>query len=215
MKLLNSIWLAAVILAGCTTTDPREMLFNGRDLTGWTIFVGDSGIVPENFFYVKEGVIETPGVPLGYLRTTGIFSDYRLHVEWRYTGEPTNSGIFLHTNGPDKLWPAHFQCQLKHNDAGDLIVQDVGLSARVGDSLYVSSETIRPVVPKMTASSEVPPGGWNSADIVCSGDSIRITINGVLQNEASNISLTSGGIGLQAEGSTIQFRNIWIERIKK
>jgi len=26
--------------------------------------------------------------------------------------------------------------------------------------------------------------------------------------------LTKGGIGLQAEGSKIQFRNIWIEKIK-
>ena len=215
MKLLTSLLLASVVLAACTNTDSREMLFNGKDLTGWMVFVGDSSAAPENFFYVKDGVIETPGVPLGYLRTNGTYSDYRLHVEWRYTGEPTNSGIFLHTNGPDKLWPAHFQCQLKHKDAGDFIVQDAGLSAMVRDSLYVSSETIRPVVPKLTASSEVPPGEWNSADIVCSGDSIQITINGVLQNVASRVSLTSGGIGLQAEGSAIQFRNIWIERIKK
>lgn len=215
MKLLISLLFAAVIFAGCSTTDSREMLFNGKDLSGWTVFVGDTSVAPENFFYVKEGVIETPGVPMGYLRTTGTFSDYKLHVEWRYTKEPTNSGIFLHTNGPDKLWPAHFQCQLKQNDAGDFIVHGTGQRAMVRDSLYVSSETIKPVVPKLTASSEVPPGEWNNADIVCSGDSIRITINGVLQNEASKVSLTSGGIGLQAEGSTIQFRNIWIERIKK
>lgn len=215
MKLLISFLLAAVILAGCTTTGPREILFNGKDLTGWTIFAGDSSVAPENFFYVKDGVIETPGVPNGYLRTTGTFSDYNLHIEWRYTEEPTNSGIFLHTNGPDKLWPAHFQCQLKHKDAGDFIVQDVGLSALVRDSLYVSTSSIKPLVPKLTSSSEVLPGEWNSADIVCSGDSIQITINGVLQNVASRVSLTSGGIGLQAEGSAIQFRNIWIEKIKQ
>jgi hypothetical protein len=30
---------------------------------------------------------------------------------------------------------------------------------------------------------------------------------------ATDCSLTRGGIGLQAEGSTIQFRNLWIEPV--
>jgi len=192
----------------------KEMLFNGKDLKGWTIFVADATIKPASFFYVKDGVIETPGVPMGYLRTKKEYSNYRLHVEWRYPEKPINSGVFIHTVGPDKIWPRHYQCQLKHLFAGDFIIQDVGLKATVRDTVYVSTEKVKPIAPKMKPSSENQPGEWNSYDIVCKGNTVEIKVNGVLQNYATDCSDSKGGIGLQAEGSKIQFRNIWIEKIK-
>ena len=42
--------------------------------------MGDPKISPENFFYVKDGVIETPGVPVGYLRTDKEYENYQLHT---------------------------------------------------------------------------------------------------------------------------------------
>ena len=174
----------------------------------------DSAIKPEGFFYVNDGMIETVGVPAGYLRTVKEYSDYHLHIEWRYPENPTNSGIFLHTSGPDLIWPNHFQAQLKHQNAGDFIVQGVGLSATIGDSVYTSSEKGRPVIPKRNPTNEKPAGEWNSYDITCIESTIELKVNGLLQNTATNCSLTKGGIGLQAEGSNIQFRNLWIEHIK-
>ncbi|HRX12077.1 MAG TPA: DUF1080 domain-containing protein, partial [Draconibacterium sp.] len=70
-----------LIITSCT--DKKELLFNGENLAGWTIFVNDSIISPNDFFYVKDGVIETVGVPVGYLRTVKEYSDYKLHIEWR------------------------------------------------------------------------------------------------------------------------------------
>jgi hypothetical protein len=138
-----------------------------------------------------------------------------LHVEWCYPEKPTNSGILLHTNGPDKIWVTHYQAQLKHENAGDFIVHGVGVSATIKDSIYVSTETVKPVVPKLYPSNEKPAGEWNSFDITCKGNTIEIKVNGLLQNIATNCSLTKGAIGLQAEGSKIQFRNLWIEQIRK
>jgi hypothetical protein len=63
-------------------------------------------------------------------------------------------------------------------------------------------------------SNEKPAGEWNSFDITCKGNTVEIKVNGLLQNVATNCSLTKGGIGLQAEGSKIQFRNLWIEKIR-
>lgn len=192
----------------------KEHLFNGKNLDGWSIYVADPKISPERFFYVKDGVIETPGVPMGYLRTKKEYENYRLHVEWRYPDKPTNSGVFLHTVGPDKIWPRHYQCQLKHLSAGDFIIQDEGLRATVRDTDYVSTAKVKPIAPKLKPSSEKKAGEWNSYDIVCKGNTIEVKVNGVLQNFATNCSETKGGIGLQAEGSRIQFRNIRIKRIK-
>ncbi len=192
----------------------KQALFNGENLKGWTIYVEDGKIDPHEFFYVKEGVIETIGVPNGYMRTNKKYSNYHLHIEWRYPEKPTNSGIFLHANKPDKILISHYQAQLKHKSAGDFIVQGVGLSATIGDTVYVSTEDSKPIIPKMNDSNEKESGGWNSYDITCKDNTIEILVNGLLQNKATNCSITKGAIGLQAEGSKIQFRNLWIKKIK-
>lgn len=199
----------ALILSSCNTG--KEMLFNGKDLDNWIIYVADPEINPEEFFYVNEGTIETPGVPMGYLRTKKKYSDYHLHLEWRYPDEPTNSGVFLHTSGPDLLWPAHFQGQLKVENAGDFIVHGVGEQATLDGTVYTSSEENKPIAPKMHSSNEKPSDEWNSYDIICRGNTIELRVNGLLQNVATECSLTEGAIGLQAEGSRIQFRNLWVE----
>ena len=66
----------------------------------------------------------------------------------------------------------------------------------------------------MKPSNEKKAGQWNSYDIVCKGNTIEIKVNGVLQNIATKCNETKGGIGLQAEGSKIQFKNIWIQKLK-
>lgn len=212
MKTLLLVLLISFSLSGFS--QKKERLFNGKNLDGWSIYVTDSKVNPATFFYVKDGLIETPGVPMGYLRTKKEYENYRLHVEWRYPEKPTNSGVFIHTLGPDKIWPRHYQCQLKHLSAGDFIIQDEGLRATVRDTLYVSTAKVKPIAPKLRPSSENKPGEWNSYDIVCKGNTVEVNVNGVLQNYVTNCSETKGGIGLQAEGSKIQFRKIWIEKIK-
>lgn len=192
----------------------KQPLFNGKNLKGWTIFVNDPSIIPDKFFYVKNGVIETIGVPMGYLRTTKEYSNYHLHVEWCYPDKPTNSGIFVQTNGTDKIWPSHYQYQLKNGNAGDFIVNAVGEKATVGDSIYVGTEKVKPIAAKSHPSNEKQAGEWNSCDITCKGGTVEMKVNGLLQNKAINCSMTKGSIGLQAEGSRIQFRNIWIEKVK-
>ena len=201
------------IISSCT--NKRQMLFNGENLDGWTIYVEDATINPEDFFYVNDGMIETVGVPMGYLRTINEYSNYQLHVEWRYPQEPTNSGIFLHTNGQDQVWAPHYQAQLKYENAGDFILNGVGLEATINDSTYIGTEALKPLIPKQNPSNEKPAGvEWNSYDILCKGDFIEVRVNGLLQNIATNLNVTKGSIGLQAEGSKIQFRNLWIEPIE-
>jgi hypothetical protein len=151
---------------------------------------------------------------VGYLRTEKEYSDYHLHVEWRYPEDATNSGVFLHTSGPDVIWVAHYQAQLKFQNTGDFIVHGVGVSATLNDTVYTSTEEKKPLIPKIHPTNEKPAGEWNSYDITCLGSTIEIKVNGVLQNRAINCSLTKGGIGFQAEGSKIQFRNLWIEAVK-
>jgi hypothetical protein len=112
------------------------------------------------------------------------------------------------------LWPKHYQCQLKTLCAGDFIVNAVGEKVTAGDSIYIGTEKVKPIAVKLKPCNEKQPGEWNSYDIVCKGNTVEISVNGLLQNTIKDCSMTKGSIGLQAEGSKIQFRNLWVEKIE-
>ena len=201
--------LVFLATAGCGSE--RRTLWNRKDFTGWKLFVSDTDVDAATVWTVKDGVIHCKGRPDGYMRTEADYSDYRLHVEWRWVEEqPTNSGVLLHISGPDKVWPRCIESQLKAGNAGDLVLIG-GTGIRVGGKFVQDVSKPYVVVGKRQESSEKPPGQWNAYDIICEGDSIRCYVNGVLQNEGTNASRTSGKIGLQSEGSPIEFRNVYIE----
>ncbi len=210
MKQIMLFTIAIMVLVSCSS-NKKEYLFNGRDLDGWVIVCEEDGIDPQEFFYAKNGMIETPGVPLGYARTKKAYSNYKLHVEWRYPEEPVNSGVMLHVTGPDMIWVSHYQGQLKYLNAGDFIVHGVNNSATLRDTVYTSTEDVKPLIPKMHPTNENPAGEWNTYEIVCRGNTIELYVNGLLQNVATNCTFSKGAIGLQAEGSKIQFRNFYVE----
>lgn len=185
----------------------KTELWNGRDFTGWKLFVEDENVDVGTVWSVREGVIHCAGKPFGYMRTLADYTDYKLHVEWRWAAKPTNSGIFVHMREPDMIWPESIECQLYAGHAGDLIT--------IGDTDFKEREDkSKRVVGKKTESSEKPPGEWNEADILCSGNTVTIFVNGVLQNEATETNVTSGKICLQSEGSPIEFRNVYIKPLK-
>lgn len=63
------------------------VLFNGKDLEGWTTFAGESN------WSVKDGILvnEKAGANL---KTDQLFEDFKLEAEFRYA-ESGNSGIYL------------------------------------------------------------------------------------------------------------------------
>jgi hypothetical protein len=208
------IFILLMTLAFQGFSQNKVLLFNAKNLDGWTIYCMDPKVNPTSYFYIKDGTIETVGVPNGYLRTKKEYSNYQLHVEWRWPEKPTNSGILVHVNGPDKILPAHYQYQLKSGDAGDIVLHGVGETVTVRDTVFISSEKVKPLIRKEKPSSEKTPGEWNIAEIICKGNTFIFKVNGVVQNTGSKCSLTKGAIGLQAEGSKIQFRNLWLTELK-
>lgn len=194
-------------------------LWNGKDLSGWTIFIDPSGQDPARTWYVKDGVIRCEGRPYGYLRTTTEYADYLLHVEWRWPGKPGNSGVFVHMSGSDKTLPKAFECQLQAGEAGYMWMLGPGVTCREHAAQGVRSSNLgKPVWYKnglapLAKSSEKPPGEWNVYQILCKDDWIVLLVNGALQNVATRTSLTSGRICLQSEGAPIEFRNLYLEPV--
>jgi hypothetical protein len=187
-------------------------LFNGKDLTNWEKIVFEEADV-EEVFKVEDGIIKVLGVPNGYILTKDSYSNYKLHVEWRWSSVPSNSGVLLHVQEQNMVeWPLCIESQLKSGNAGDIVMIGHGAGVSVGDSTYLISPEERrfKVAPKFEENVENPAGEWNTYDITCEDGNIEIIVNGVLLNNASKSTLSSGPIGLQSEGTPIEFRNVYL-----
>lgn len=183
-------------------------LFNGTNLAGWTEYVKQPATNGLPVWTVRDGVLRAEGQPLGFVRTVGAYRDYRLTLEWRWPEKPTNSGVLLHAEPEDQIWPKSIEAQLMSGKAGDFWL--IGGSSLVAH-VEPRGKGANLNVPKLAESSEKPPGEWNRYEILCKGASVTLTVNGVRQNFGTNASLTAGHICLQSEGSPIEFRNIVIE----
>ena len=213
-RLLKSALLLGLSLAvlSCSTENKIE-LFNGQDLDNWNIIVDSEDGEPKDLFYVEDGLMNTLGDPFGYIRTKESYSNYKLHVEWRWTEEPSNSGVLLNVQGKDMIFPHCVEAQLMHGKAGDFVLMGKGAAITVKDSTYlVTSEEKRYLaIPKFEESSEKPAGEWNTYDITSKDGTLELVVNGVLQNKGTGMSLTEGNIALQSEGGPMQFRNIYLQ----
>ena len=195
----------SALMTSCTGGAEKVQLFNGTDLSGWEFILAEGSDVPAaEVFTVKDGNIHVAGQPFGYMRTSSKYADYTLHVEWRWVGEGTNSGIFQRVQDGDKLWPNAIECQLCSGKAGDFVM--------LGGSKIEEMECVEeyPVFERV-GDYEKPVGEWNVAEIVCKGNKITVYVNGKLQKECTCDS-TEGYIALQSEGGPLEFRNVYIER---
>lgn len=206
--------LLSFLLLSCNS-EKKIDLFNGENLDNWDTYVSSPDVAPGDLFWVEEGVIHTTGVPNGYIRTKEIYSNFKLHVEWKWTKEPTNSGVLIHVQGKEMIWPLCIECQLMHEHAGDVVLIGKGSGITSQDSTYLitSEENRYKVIPKFEQVSENPPGEWNSYDITSMDGDLEVLVNGVLQHVATGMTLTEGNIALQSEGSPMQFRNIYLQAL--
>ncbi len=175
-------------------------LFNGKDLSGWTHCLkggGDAG----DTWRVADGVLQCSGSPYGYLRTEASYRDYMLTVEWRWPGKGGNNGVLVHVQSPDEVWPKSIEAQGQHGNAGDIWV--IG-----GANFREHRGVLGRRVKKQEATSENPLGEWNTYTIIAKDDTLRLYVNGVLQNVATQCTLTEGYIALQSEGRPIEYRKV-------
>jgi hypothetical protein len=184
-------------------------LFNGRDLAGWEFVSTPATEIAHVCTVTPDGVIAAAGQPVGFLATTATHANYRLHAEWRWPGKPGNGGVLVHiSSGPkDRAWPLSFQIQTKNKSVGDLLPM---AGATFAEPLTSAPGAATPLKAHTAPDSEKPPGEWNTCDITCRGDTIEVTINGVLQNRVTGCSLQGGKIGFQFEGVAFELRHVTV-----
>jgi hypothetical protein len=131
--------LAATVLTGSITRvhaadDGWHSLFNGRDLSGWTIKIAKRPL-GENYndtFRVEDGILKVSydkwqkfDRHFGHLYSNQPYSNYLLRLEYRITGTAPadaphwaklNSGVMVHSQSPlsmtlDQEFPASMEFQ--------------------------------------------------------------------------------------------------------
>ena len=97
-----------------------EKLFNGKDLSNWNFVVDKNSVPADQVYSVRDGKIFITGQPFGYMYTKEKYSDYKLHVEWRWPNGDSNanSGIFLHIADLKNPFPNGIECNLQAGRAG-------------------------------------------------------------------------------------------------
>ena len=206
---LKAFFLLPLFAAGLLAADAanRVTLWNGKDLAGWKLYVGDPKVDAKSVWSAADGVLRFDTKASGYTKTEKIFANYHLHVEWRWPKDAvanSNSGVLLHLHGEDKVWPLCFECQLKTGNAGQVVGMGLDIPA-------APTENNRKRAPKLAASSEKPHGEWNTYEIFARGDTIEVSVNGTRQNFVEKLPSSSGNIALQMEGFPVEFRNVWLE----
>lgn len=200
---------------------PPIVLFDGTSLEAWAFHLVDPAKKLEDVWSIQDGVLVCKGEPLGYLVTKQAFENFRLTLEWRWAPgkEPGNSGVLLRAaDEPIGFMPKCVEAQLKHGSAGDIWgfrgfhvqgpkerFRQVKNHEALGDFDGVGA----------SKNAEKEAGQWNQYEIVLKGDTMVVSVNGEVVNEASGCDVVAGKIGLQSEGGEIHFRNIQIRPLRE
>ena len=120
MQTKFALFIATALAANGTlaATPEWHALFNGKDLSGWTIKIAKRPLNENyaNTFRVEDGMIKVSydGYPkfdqqFGHLYTNQPYSSYILRLEYRITGQASadaphwaklNSGVMIHSQSP-------------------------------------------------------------------------------------------------------------------
>lgn len=173
--------------------DQHKHLFNGKDLTGWTVPKDERG--RENQWKVVDGVLTSPKGGVN-LMTEEVFDDFKLHVEFRYP-KNGNSGVYLR---------GRYEVQISDGKGLDPDKYHFGgVYGRIAPNEMVAKDA----------------GEWQSMDVTLIGRMITVEMNGTMVICNQEITGITGGaidnreeepgpILFQGDHEPVEFRNIVI-----
>ncbi|MBC8325822.1 MAG: DUF1080 domain-containing protein [Verrucomicrobia subdivision 3 bacterium] len=193
-----------------TAAEHFELLFNGKNFDGWH----NVNCGPKTWT-IKEGMIHCTGKPIGELRTTRMYENFILELEWRHLKPRGNAGIFVWADAyPAKGQPFHrgVEVQVLENKYGNTR----GYTTH-GDIFPIHGARMTPVNGRggqrafPTENRSKPSPQWNHYRIVCNNGDISLAVNGKVVTRGKAASPRKGYICLESEGSPVQFRNMKIK----
>jgi len=185
-------------------TASQSQFFSASDTANWIYVIKDKTLDPSTVFKMDKGILQVTGISIGYLRTKKVYTNFELTVDWRWTKVLGNSGVLVHIQPKDSIWPVCYQIQQKANAAGDIICMNKLWAKECTDSVKFT-------VKKFLPPNEKPMGVWNTMHVISKNSTLKVFVNGELQNYITELTAGKGFIGFQNEGKPIEFRNLSIK----
>lgn len=198
-----SIVLIAASYAGPTMANGADnepgyvSLFNGKNLDGW--------VIENNARFSVHGGLLALNKGTGWLRSEQEYADFVFKMDFRFLEEKANSGIFVRTGSTSKKdengWPDNgYQVQCMDIVSG---ANPLAKLIPYGAPPFESETDVAKL-----AKVYRPDGKWNTYEIKCVGEELRVKLNGQLVTTASKIKNLRGHLGIQAEHGRLEFRNL-------
>ncbi len=190
-----------IVLSMAIYSQKSTSIFNGKDLTGWTIHGTEKWYVENGELICESG----PDKQYGYLSTNKNYQDFELDVEFKQEANG-NSGIFIRS-GIEGVKISGWQVEvapLNHNTGG----------------IYESYGRGWIVKPKPEDEKWLKTGEWNKMKIRVVGDEVTTWLNGhkMVYLKDEKIGQGKGFIALQIHdggGIKVRWKNMKIKELKK
>ncbi|MCJ7466387.1 MAG: DUF1080 domain-containing protein [Maribacter sp.] len=172
----NRILLIAIVILPFVISAQEKALFNGKDLTGWTIYGTEKWYVEDGLLVCESG----PDKQYGYFATNQHYKNFELDLDFKQEADG-NSGVFIRsTIEGTKVSGWQVEVAPKGHDTGGVYES------------YGRGWLIKPSPEKDDVLKE---GQWNHMKIRVVGDTLTSWLNGV-----EMVTLTDEKIGA-GEGS--------------
>lgn len=176
-----------------------ESLFNGKDLSGWTIYGTELWYVEDGLLVCESG----PDEAYGYLGTEKHYRDFELTLEFRQ-GADGNSGVF-------------FRSSIEGTRISGWQVEVAPPGHSTG-GIYESYGRGWIIKPDPELDEHLKFGEWNKMKIRVVGGLVETWLNGqkMITLEDEKIGEATGSIALQIHdggGIKVQWRNLFITEL--
>lgn len=199
MKPVLSCLLLATLLAFTAPTKTIR-LFNGKDLSGWTVYGTEKWYVDNGELICESG----PDKKYGYLATDQFYKNFDLTLEFKQEANG-NSGVFFRsTIEGTKISGWQVEVAPPNHDTG-------GIYESYGRGWLVQIPDEKETILK--------PGEWNKMRIRVEGDHVQTYLNGqpMVDMHDEKIGQANGSIALQIHdggGIKVRWRNLVMKTLK-
>ncbi len=196
--------IVAFAFSSCATTqkmatDSAQSLFNGQDLSGWTIYGTEKWYVDQGELICESG----PDAEYGYLGTKQSYKNFELTLDFMQEAEG-NSGVFIRSSiEGTKIagWQA-----------------EVAPPGKSTGGIYESYGRGWLIKPDPSLDHHLKMGAWNTMKIKADGDVLTTWLNGqqMITITDEKIGAAMGQIALQIHsggGIKIRWRNINVKEL--
>lgn len=193
---MKNLIMLALVLVTLPILAQEKDLFNGKDLTGWTVYGTEK-------WYVENGLLVSESGPdkeYGYLATNEHYKDFDLTLEFKQEANG-NSGVFIRST-VEGTKVSGWQVE----------VAPKGMHTGGVYESYGRGWLIQPEAEKENVLKE---GEWNQMKIRLSGNQLTSWLNGIEMVTITDdkIGAGEGSIALQIHdggGIKVKWRNIKI-----